>query len=175
MNKGLIVYKSKYGATQKYVGMLSEELDCDIVESGRQKQIAFEQYCWVVFAGGIYASGISGLDVLRKNYSQIQSKVAIFCVGASPYDERALEEIKKHNLKDDLSSIPIFYGRGIWNEGKMKFVDRTLCKMLQKAVAKKAPAACEPWMKALLSASGQNCDWTDGKYLIPLIEYIKME
>lgn len=175
MNKGLIVYKSKYGATKKYVGMLSEKLDCDIVESGSQRQIAFEQYCWIVFAGGIYGGGISGLDVLRKNYYQIQSKVAIFCVGASPYDERALEEIKTYNLKDDLSSVPIFYGRGMWNESKMKFVDRTLCKMLQKAVAKKDPASYEPWMKALLSASGQNCDWTDQKYLIPLIGYIKME
>ena len=173
MNKGLIVYKSKYGATKKYVDMLKEELDCDIAEIGSQKQIAFEQYRWVIFAGGIYAGGISGLDILRKNYFQIRSKVAIFCVGASPYDEKALEEIKKRELKDSLSSIPIFYGRGVWNENNMKFVDRTLCKMLQKAVAKKDPATYEPWMKALLSAAGQNFDWTDQKYLIPLIKYIK--
>lgn len=173
MNKGLILYKSKYGATKKYVDMLSEELDCDIIESGNHRKAAYEQYNWIIFAGGIYASGIAGLNVLRKNYPQIKSKVAVFCVGASPFDENAFEEIKNHNLKGCLSNIPIFYGRGMWNESKMNLVDRTLCKMLQKAVSKKDPASCEPWMKALLSAARQNCDWTDKKYLTPLIEYIK--
>ena len=96
------------GRQKKYVDMLSEELDCDIVENGNYRKVAFEQYSWIVFAGGIYASGISGLDVLRKNYQQIKSKVAIFCVGASPFDEKAFEEIKNHNLKGDLSDISVF-------------------------------------------------------------------
>ena len=29
----------------------------------------------------------------------------------------------------------------------------------------------EPWMKALMDAMGE-CDWTDKKYLKPLLEYI---
>ena len=57
----------------------------------------------------------------------------------------------------------------------MNLIDRTLCKMLHKAIAKKDPDSCEPWMKALLSATGKNCDWTDPKYLSPLIGYIKSE
>ena len=57
----------------------------------------------------------------------------------------------------------------------MGLIDRTLCKMLHKAIAKKDPNLCEPWMKALLAATGQSCDWTDREYLIPLIEYIKSE
>lgn len=55
----------------------------------------------------------------------------------------------------------------------MKFIDRTLCKMLQKSVAKKDPSTYEPWMKALMCAVGQDCDWTDKKYLIPLLDYIE--
>ena len=54
----------------------------------------------------------------------------------------------------------------------MSFTDRTLCKMLQKSVAKKDPSAYEPWMTALMCAVGQKCDWTDKKYLEPLIRYI---
>jgi len=64
-------------------------------------------------------------------------------------------------------------GRGAWDERKMKFFDRTLCNMLQKAVAKKDPANYEPWETALVSALGKTCDWTDKKYLQPLIEYMK--
>ena len=97
----------------------------------------------------------------------------IFCVGASPFDEKTLEEVKAQNLKEDLKDVPIFYGRGAWNESKMTWTDRTLCKMLQKAVAKKDSSDCEPWMNALLCASGQRCDWTNKKYLLPLLNYIK--
>ena len=99
--------------------------------------------------------------------------MAILCVGASPYDESAFTEIKKHNLTGDLINIPLFYGRGAWNESNMKFIDRTLCKMLQKSVAKKDPSTYEPWMKALMCAAGQNGDWTDKEYLAPLLEYLK--
>ena len=94
------------------------------------------------------------------------------CVGASPYDEGALKEIKARNLTGDLKEIPLFYGRGAWDESSMKFVDRTLCRLLQMSVAKKDPSTYEPWMKALMCAAGQTCDWTDKKYLTPLLDYL---
>ena len=176
MNKVLIVYRSKYGATKKYVDMLRDELDCDVMESRDHSGIEFEKYRGIIFAGGIYASGISGLDVLRKNYKRLKAqRVAVFCVGASPFDEKAILEIKNHNLQGELTDIPVFYGRGMWSESEMNLIDRTLCKMLQKSIAKKDAGLHEPWMKALLSAVGQSCDWTDPKYLIPLIEYINTE
>lgn len=174
MNKLLVLYKSKYGATKKYAELLKEALTCDIEESCNFKKVDFNHYDCIVFAGAIYASGIAGIDILRKNSNLLNTKkLAVFCVGASPYDEKALSEIKAHNLKADLENIPVFYGRGAWDESKMTFKDRTLCKLLQKAVAKKARDACEPWMRALLSSSGQKCDWTDPKYLQPLISYIE--
>ena len=37
------------------------------------------------------------------------------------------------------------------------------------------PEEYEPWQKALMSAVGQKCDWTDRAYLEPLIEYIRDE
>ena len=94
-------------------------------------------------------------------------------MGASPYDEDALAAVREHNLTGDLKGIPLFYGRGAWDMSRMKFIDRTLCKMLQKSVAKKDPDTYEPWMKALMSVAGQSCDWTDRKYLTPLAEYLR--
>ena len=98
-----------------------------------------------------------------------------FRVGASPYDEKALAEIKAHNLKEDLKDIPVFYGRGAWDEASMTLSDRTMCRMLQKAVAKKDPSEYEPWMSALMCAAGETCDWTDRKYLEPLLLYLRQE
>ncbi len=131
-------------------------------------------YKTVIFCGGIYASRIAGLPFLKKNIDKLKNKkVAVLCVGASPYDESAFAEIRAHNLTGDLKNISLFYGRGAWNESKMNFVDRTLRKMLLKSVAKKDPSTYEPWMKALMNARGQNCDWTDRKYLAPLLDYLQ--
>jgi len=45
--------------------------------------------------------------------------------------------------------------------------------MLQKAVAKQNPNEYEPWQKALMSAVGQSCDWTDRRYLEPLLKHLR--
>lgn len=173
MQKGIIIYKSKYGATKKYVDWIVEETQFDCVEESVAKVESLKDYETVVLCGGIYASGIAGISFLRKNISKLNDKkIAIFCSGASPYDETAFNEIKAHNLKVDLKGIPLFYGRGAWDEEKMTFKDRMLCKMLQKMIAKKDPATYEPWMKALISAGGEKYDWTDKKYLEPLLDYI---
>ena len=58
---------------------------------------------------------------------------------ASPFDQEAYEAVVAHNMKGALEGIPCFYCRGAWNEDEMTFKDRTLCRMLQKAVAKKNP------------------------------------
>lgn len=174
MEKGIIVYQSKYGATKKYVEWLLGMTNFRCIEISKAVVNEVAQYETIILCGGIYASGIAGLSFLKKNIDKLKNKkLAILCVGASPYDEKAFADIKAHNLTGDLRDIPLFYGRGAWNENKMKFMDRTLCKMLQKSVAKKDPSTYEPWMQALMCAVGQNRDWTDKKYLIPLMEYLK--
>lgn len=175
MKKGLIMYQSKYGATKKYADWLHEMTGFDCVETSNAILNEVVKYEVIVLSGGIYASGIAGLSFLKKNIGRLKDKkIAIFCVGASPYDEIAFNEIKIHNLKKDLKEIPLFYGRGAWDESKMTFKDRTLCRLLQKSVAKKDPCTYEPWMKALMCAAGQTCDWTETKYLTPLLDYLKI-
>ena len=68
----------------------------------------------------------------------------------------------------------MFYGRGTYDESRMDFKDRTLCRMLKKSLSKKDPSTFEPWMKALFEVDGKAGDWIDEKYLDPLVEYIKM-
>lgn len=175
MKTGIIVYQSKYGATKKYARWLCDLTRFDCTETRKAAINEIAAYETVLFCGGIYASGIAGLSFLKKNIDRLKNKkLAIFCVGASPYDEHALSQIRSHNLDGALRNIPLFYGRGAWNESNMKFPDRTLCKMLQKSIARKDPADCEPWMKELMSAKGKNCDWTDKSYLTPLLEYLRL-
>ncbi|MDD4850367.1 MAG: flavodoxin domain-containing protein [Gemmiger sp.] len=170
---GIIVYTSKYGATKKYVDWLVESVSFQAIETAKATPAQLEPYDTVLLCGGVYASGIAGLAFLRKNYPQLAGKkVAVLCVGASPFDEKAIAEIKTHNLKAELKDIPLFYARGKWDEAQMTFADRTLCKLLQKMVAKKDPATYEPWEAALMCAVGTPCDWTDKAYLQPLLAYL---
>ena len=166
MSKGIIIYQSKYGSTKKYVQWLQEATGFDTAEVKKAKADTINDYNTIILCGAVYASGIAGISYLRKNKNALAGRrTAVFCVGASPYDEKALKEVKE--------DIPVFYGRGAWDEEAMTFTDRTMCRMLQKAVGKKDPSTYEPWMKALMCAAGQKCDWTDKKYLKPLIEYLK--
>lgn len=170
---GIIVYQSKYGATETYVRWLRTATGYDSVEVKKAQIDTVSRYGTVVLCGGIYASGIAGLPFLRRHIGSLAGKrLAVFCVGASPYDEQALEEVRARNLTGGLEAVPLFYGRGAWDEGKMSFVDRNLCGLLQRAVAKKDPSTYEPWMKALMCARGQSCDWTDEGYLAPLLAYL---
>ena len=174
MEKGIIIYKSKYGTTKKYAEWLAKETQYDIVDITKTNIKLISNYSNIILFGAIYASGINGLSFLKKNFNFLKDKnIAIFCVGASPYDEKMFNEIKSHNLKDLLENIPVFYGRGAWDENKMKYIDRTLCKMLQKVVSKKAPSTYEQWETALVEAVGKTCDWTDKEYLQPLINMVK--
>jgi len=169
----IILYQSKYGATAKYARWLSEMLQCDIIETQKTRINALEKYDTVVLGGGIYAGGILGISFLKKNYEKLKAKkIAVFAVGASPYDEKAMTALKERFFKNELAAIPLFYCRGAWNEDAMSFKDKALCGMLKKVVSKKNPAEYEPWETALMAAIGTNCDWTDKGNLTPIAEYL---
>ena len=174
MEKGIIIYQSKYGATQKYAQWLQDKTGFQCIKARDAALKDILQYDTIVFCGSIYASGISGLSFLKKNMDSLKNKkIAIFCVGASPYDESAFEEIKVRNLTGNLKGTPLFYGRGAWNLDKMSYIDKTMCKLLQRSIAKKDPATYEPWMKALMCLVGKSCEWTDEKYLLPLLDWLE--
>lgn len=102
-------------------------------------------------------------------------KVAILSVGASPYDEKAIEEMKAKNLKENLKNIPVFYARGAWDESKMDLKDKLMCKMLERVIKKKDPSTYEPWMKAFADSIGKQCDWVSEESIEPLIDYINLK
>ena len=167
---GIILYQSKYDATKKYADWISEETGFSFVETKKAVIDDIVKYDTIILGGGIYASGIAGLSFLKKNIKQLSNKkIIVFCCGASPYEESAFQQIKSFNMKDALTNIPLFYCRGSWDMDLMSFKDRTLCNMLRKAVSKKNPNDYEVWEKALIAAGNEKCDWTDKKYIKPII------
>ncbi len=173
MSKILVVYQSKYGATQKYAQWLSEELSCDFIEIKKVIISKIEKYDTVIVGSGIYETGLAALSFLSKNYQLLKHKtIVLFAVGASPNTESTLFDIKNRILKNTLPNIPFYYLRGTWNENKMSLKDKTLCKMLKKVLSKKDPINYEPWQSALVQSVGTYQDWTKKENINPIIEFL---
>ena len=171
---GIILYQSMYGATKRYANWISEETGFDCVEIKKARIEEIRKYDVIIFGGGLYASGIAGLSFLKKHINQLSGKkIIVFFVGASPYEENAFKQIVSHNMQDSLADIPCFYCRGAWDMENMSIVDRNLCKLLRKVVAKKNPEEYEIWEKALMEAGDEKCDWTDKSYIAPILNAVR--
>ena len=106
MSKGIIIYQSKYGSTKKYVQWLQEATGFDAIEVKKAKADIMNDYNTVVLCGAVYASGIAGISYLRNNKNALAGKrTAVFCVGASPYDEKALKEDWKLGSASDYMQV----------------------------------------------------------------------
>lgn len=175
MSKTLILYRSKYGSTKKYVQWLSEALHCDACEVRRYDYQNTGDYSAVILAGGVYAGGISVLKAMvDSNFKALAGKkAAVLAVGASPYDETHVEELRKTLPK--ILDAPVFYARGAYDESRMKLGDRLLCSLLRKTLRKKDPSDYEPWMEGLIESDGKPCDWTRRQNLQDLIDYMREE
>jgi menaquinone-dependent protoporphyrinogen IX oxidase len=174
MGNIIVMYQSKYGATRKYAQWLADALECSSVETKKATLEQVQQYDVIILGGGIYATGIAGIGFLKKHYDQLKDKkIIVFAVGASPYDDQAMAELKKRNLTDALANLPLVYCRGAWNEDAMSWKDRVLCNLLKKMVAKKDPASYAPWESALMQAVGSSHDWTEREQIQPILDLVK--
>lgn len=74
MTKGIILYQSKYGATEKYVNWLKQATGyaCQLTKQAKMKEIL--EYDILILAGGVYAGSIAGISFLKKNWQQLKRK-----------------------------------------------------------------------------------------------------
>ena len=170
--KGIIIYKSKYGAAKKYAEWISEATGFPCVTTKEADMNKVSECDVVIVGGGVYASGISCIPFLKKNIGKLKGKkVLVYTCAASPYDKKFYDALIDMNMKDELKRIQVFYCRGAFDLKAMTFADRTLCKMLRKAVAKKDPKDWELWESALMECKDDEaCDWTDKAYIEPIIK-----
>lgn len=173
MSKGLVVYRSKYGAAQRYAELLRQETGCDVLELSDFHGPESAEYGWVVFTAGVYAGGLGGWKAFQSRYRPAGGqKAAVLAVGASPFDEQSVNLLRSRSCTGSLAGAELFYARGAWDLSRMKWNDRTLCKLLLKSVKQRDPETLEPWMAALLEAGDSACDWTDAAFLAPLLDFL---
>lgn len=172
--KTIVLYASKYGSTQQYAEWLCDEIKADLCETTSCTLEQARSYDQIILGGSIFASGIKDVKWLTKNYPHLKDKrIAVFAVGASPYSEEGVEEIRQHVKLED--SVPLFYLRGRWDEPNMSWLDRKMCGVLKKQLEKKPADELVPWEQALIDAYEQNggeaTSWMSKEQLDPLVAW----
>lgn len=178
MKKTVVIYSSKYGSTKCYARWISETLSCPVFEKKSIQPSDLRNYDTIIYGGGLYAGGVSGISLLTKNYQSLQDKnIILFTCGlADPEDKENVSHIRKSLTRvltpEMMNEIRIFHLRGAIDYSGLSFVHRSMMAMLRKMLLKKDPRELREEDKMLLDTYGKKVDFTDKNSIKPLIEYV---
>lgn len=172
--KVLVIYKSKYGSTKTYARWIADEVQGNLVEASNIKVEDLREYDTIVFGGFLHAVGISGVKIITENFKDLEDKkVIVFAVGCSPEKEDAINAVIASNFKDNIrGKIGFYYLRGAFNFEKLGFVDKMMMNALKIKLKKMKPEELDEDSKGLLECYDNPVDWTDKKYIEPIIQCI---
>ena len=173
MGTSIVIYHSKYGSTKKYAEWLGEALNCKVFSDSECKKKDLSSYDNIIFGGTIHAGGIMGIDFLTKNHSKIENKnVLAFAVGLNDLDEAGMKDLRDRNFVHSIKNIPCFFCRGAYDPKKIKGPDKIIMKIISNVISKKPSLQVTQNDKDLIKAVLEGCDWTDKKYLDPILKVI---
>lgn len=170
----LVLYKSKYGSTEKYVSMLSEELQAHghgvtVAEFGKIK--IEDKYDYIIYGAGVRAYEMYSYKKFAKKVKKIGIKadVIVFAVGMMkatvPYAKRLLE----NNSVD--SEYKFFYLRGAIDIPKLKGFDASIIKHMVSTLMLRDDLTDDE--KSFISACLNSHDWVKKDNIMPIVEYIE--
>lgn len=177
--KTAVIYKSHYGATETYARWLAEDLSADLLQADKVKPDDMQQYQTIVYGGGLYAGGVSGIALLTKNFECIKDKALyLFTVGAAdvtdPKNTNAIQGALKQKLPSALlEKLRIYHLRGGMCYSKMSLMHRTMMNMMVKMLRKKPENELRAEDKIMLETYGQDVDFTDRTSIAPLVANIR--
>jgi len=171
----IVVFKSKTGFTRKYAEMIADELAADIYEVPKITLEKLKNYDVIIFGGGLYAGGINGINLIKKNLSELkEKKIVVFATGATPGREDEVKYMKDTNFTDfELENIKFFYLRGGFDYNNLNLVDRILMSMLKFKLKRKKELSIDE--KGMLEAYSTPLDFTSRKNIEKLILFINKE
>lgn len=179
MKKTIVIYESRYGFTKRYAEWISEALACPLAERKSFRPKDFARYDIILYGGGLYAGGVSGIRLIAKNRRLLSGKkVVLFTCGvADPNNpdnvSHIRESLSRALTKEWMASIEIFHLRGGIDYGRLHFVHRAMMSMLRRMLLKKPDSQRSSEDRQLLASYGKMTDFTDRKSIRPLTGYIR--
>jgi menaquinone-dependent protoporphyrinogen IX oxidase len=178
MKKYVVIYDSKYGSTQKYAQWIAEDLGADLIARKAATPGLMNAYEVIIYGGGLYAGGVSGLSFITKNYKSIKDRdVYLFTCGLAdpnvPENVKSIQAGLKKAMPEEMqNAIEVFHFRGAMNYSNLSFVHRSMMTMVQKSVAKKDPASRSAEDIQMLETFGKTVDFTNPDAIKPLIDRV---
>lgn len=173
MSKTVVIYKSKSGYTKTYAEWIAKELQCELKENNHLKLEDIKDYDTIIYGGGLYAVGINGIDLIKKNLNALKGKnIIVWATGSSPGREDELDQVWDYNFsKEQRSKIRTFYLRGGFDYTKLNTGDKILMKMLKmKLKAKKDRTEDEDGMLKAYDIAEYHCKQENTKELIAYVK-----
>lgn len=133
------------------------------------------EYDVIVYGGGLYASGILGIELITKNFDKLKNKnLIIFTVGlADPNIKSQFIPIINKNFTDEMQKyIHIFHLRGSIDYKKLGFIHKTMMAALISMVKNKKEELTDE-EKMMLDTYGDVVDFKDKATIKNIVEYVK--
>ena len=172
----LVLYDSQYGFTEQYARWIAEDLggDCAARKDVNPQQL--QKYDGLIYGGGLYAGGVSGLKRFAKQLPSLAGKrIALFTCGvADPSEPQNVAHIREGMAKiltPEQRKLPIFHLRGGLDYSRMGMVHKAMMGMLKKMLESKPEQELTGEDRQILATYGQTIDFTDRASVRPIIEW----
>ncbi len=178
MSKTLVIFESKYGSTKRYAEWIADALSCPLLERKSVHTSDLEAADTIIYGGGLYAGGVSGIKLLIQNWNLLSNKkVILFTCGiadpAVPANTAHIREALSQSLSPEiLTKIQLFHLRGGINYSKLNFIHKSMMAMLRKMLLKKNESDLNSEDKQLLETYGKAVDFTDRESIQPLVDFV---
>ena len=169
----IVVYSSKTGFVRKYAKWIAEELSTEAIPSDDVDIKDLMKYDTIIYGGSLYAVGIIGIKLIKKNLDKLRDKnLIVFATGASPSREEIIDEVRDKNFtKEEQRYIEFFYLRGGFDYDKLSMKDKMLMTLMKKRLEKKKELTEDE--KGLLEAYEEPVDFTDRGNIKELVNMAK--
>lgn len=178
MKNIIVIYESKYGYTKRYAEWIAEVLSCPLFEKKSVTTSDLKSADTIIYGGGLYAGGVSGVKLLIENWDLISNKkIALFTTGlANPKEAENVTNIRNGIRKalppEMFEKITFFHFHGGIDYSRLGFIHKSMMAMLRKMLLKKAESELTYEDKGLLDTYGGVVDFTDKESIQPLIKWV---
>lgn len=178
MKKIVVIYESKYGSTKRYAQWIAQALSCPLFERKNFHAKDFAHYDTIIYGGGLYAGGVSGIRLLTKNWPLLCTKqVILFTCGlADPSDPANVSHIRNAMSRvlssEMLERIQLFHFRGGIDYQSLSFIHKSMMSMLRRKLLKQDPQTLTQESVLLLETYGKHLDFTSRESIQPLVSYV---
>ena len=175
MERTVVIYKTKYGATERYAKWIGEELDCPVISADDFNKKDFDLYDNIIYGGGVHAGGLKGFDLIKKNMRRLEGKkIVTFAVGLNVMDTETRMQFREINFdKPNVKRMTCYYCCGAFDPLKVTGIDKLIIGMMVSMIESKPYTEITENDKKLLDAVKNGADMVDRKYIEPIIAEFK--